>query len=314
MTLQQLEYITAVDRLHHFGRAAEHCHVTQPTLSAMVQKLENELGVKIFDRTTQPVTTTPIGRKIVAQAWRVINGAAKIEEIVDEERHSLGGRTFRLGILPTVAPYLLPRFFPQLLDAHPELDVRVTEMKTKEIRNALDRGTLDAAILVKTDDIEQLSALNSQLSTLYYEQFLVYVAQGDALYSNKSIRAADLADEFLWLLGEGHCFRDQMMKFCELQGAVNSTTTYSLGSLETFMRMVESGKGVTFIPELALEQLSAAQRALVRPFAIPIPVREVIMLTAPAFVRQSLLLLLIDSIRACVPPAMLTLNTTEQRI
>ena len=308
MTLQQLEYITAVDRLRHFGRAAEFCGVTQPTLSAMVQKIETELGVKIFDRNVQPVATTPVGSKIVEQAWRVIGDAAKINDIIDEERQSTD-RTFRIGILPTIAPYLLPRFFPQLLAEHPGLDLRIVEMKTAEIKSELSKGTLDAAILVRTDGMDDFAA-----TTLFYEQFLAYVAKGDTLYDSKCIRAADLTDEFLWLLGEGHCFRDQMMKFCELQGAVNSTTTYSLGSIETFMRMVESGKGITFIPELALEQLSQAQRALVRPFAIPIPVREVIMLTTQPVVHRSMLQLLIDSVRRSVPRAMLRMNNTQQRI
>lgn len=308
MTLQQLEYVVAVDRLRHFGKAAEQCRVTQPTLSSMIQKLEDELGVKIFDRGQQPVKPTPCGRLVIAQARETLACAAKVKDIVAEEQESLAG-TFRIGILPTIAPYLLPRFFPQLTCEHRELDLRILEMKTQEIKRALKCGAIDAAILVSLDDMDDFDK-----TTLFYEQFMVYVADNDALYNSKSIRAADLNDKFLWLLDEGHCFRDQMMKFCELQSAVTSKATYMLGSIETFMRMVENGKGITFIPELALAQLSDAQRRLVRPFAIPIPVREVVMLTTKTFVRCSVRDLLTERIHACVPPNMLNMNNTEQRV
>ena len=308
MTLQQLEYIVAVDRTRHFGKAAGQCGVTQPTLSSMIQKLEDELGVKIFDRSVQPVTPTPVGKAVITQAWKVLSGAAKIKDMVAERQETLAG-TFRIGILPTIAPYLLPRFFPQLTCEHREIDLRIMEMKTAEMKRALNRGVIDAAILVRLDNMD-----NYDTETLFYEQFLAYVSAGDALYSRKSIRAADLNGKFLWLLDEGHCFRDQMMKFCELESAQTSKATYSLGSIETFMRMVENGKGITFIPELALSQLSEAQHRLVRPFAIPIPVREIILMTGKTFVRHSVRNLITDRIRRCVPQNMLKLNNTEQRV
>lgn len=266
------------------------------------------MGVEIFDRTCQPVRPTRCGEKIIAQAYHVIDAAAQVRAIVAEARDSLAG-TFRIGILPTIAPYLLPRFFPQLSAEHPDIDLRIVEMKTREIERALSLGALDAAILVRTDGMEQFNVM-----TLFYEQFLAYVARGDSLFERTTIRTADLQNKFLWLLDEGHCFREQMLKFCELQSAANSKTTYTLGSIETFMRMVENGKGITFIPELALLQLSDLQRQLVRPFAIPIPVREIVMLTSQTFVRKSILQLLIDSIRASVPPEMLQMNNTEQRV
>lgn len=308
MTLQQMEYIVAVYRLRHFAKAAEHCKVTQPTLSSMIQKLEDELGIRIFDRSTQPVTPTPAGRLVVEQAWKVITRANKIKDIVAEEKNSLKG-TFRIGILPTIAPYLLPRFFPQLTDSHPETDLRIAEMKTDEIKKALIRGDIDAGILVSLDGMEQF-----EQTPLFYEQFLAYVSRGDALFSKSAIRAADLDNEFLWLLDEGHCFRDQLVRFCGLKSAQASKSVYSLGSIETFMRMVESGKGVTFIPELALPQLSGSQRELVRPFAIPIPTRQTVLITTRSFVRHGLRDLLTDMIKASVPASMLELNNTEQRI
>ena len=308
MTLQQLEYIVAVCRMRHFARAAEQCGVTQPTLSAMVQKLEAELGLKLFERSSQQVTPTRIGLRVVEQAEEVLAAAARVKELVDEERHSLAG-TFRLGVLPTIAPYLLPRFFPRLRKEHPETDLRVTELKTADICRALREGTLDAAVLVSLPDIEDYEQV-----PLYYEQFIVYVSREDPLFACRSVRTADLEDEQLWLLDEGHCFRDQLVKFCRLKSAREAQEAYTLGSIETFMRMVEGGQGVTFIPELALEQLSGVQKELVRPFALPIPTRQIVLMTSRDFVRHSLRDLLVENIVRCVPPRMLKLNNTEQRV
>ncbi len=308
MTLQQLEYIVAVCRMRHFARAAEQCGVTQPTLSAMVQKLEAELGLKLFERSSQQVTPTRIGLRVVEQAEEVLAAAARVKELVDEERHSLAG-TFRLGVLPTIAPYLLPRFFPRLRKEHPETDLRVTELKTADICRALREGTLDAAVLVSLPDMEDYEQV-----PLYYEQFIVYVSREDPLFACRSVRTTDLEDEQLWLLDEGHCFRDQLVKFCRLKSAREAQEAYTLGSIETFMRMVEGGQGVTFIPELALEQLSGVQKELVRPFALPIPTRQIVLMTSRDFVRHSLRDLLVENIVRCVPPRMLKLNNTEQRV
>ena len=308
MTLQQLEYILAVNQFRHFAKAAEYCRVTQPTLSAMIQKLEEELDTKIFDRSQQPVCPTPIGLHIIEQARNVLVQSHRIKNILVEEMHSLSG-IFKLGILPTIAPNLLPRFFPQLTSHHPEMELKVIEMKTEEIKRALARAEIDAAILVKLDNMEHFAS-----TTLFYEQFIAYVSREDRLFEKKSIRTADLNNEFIWLLDEGHCFRDQLVKFCDLKEARTSKTTYSLGSIETFMRMVENGKGITFIPELALPQLSDRQRELIRPFAIPIPTREIIMMTTKSFVRHAVLNMLIDTIKSSVPENMLKLNNTEQRV
>lgn len=308
MTLQQLEYIVAVYRTRHFVKAAEACGVTQPTLSAMIQKLEAELDVKLFERSSQQVVPTPIGKVVVEQAWKVLNRARKIKDIVAEEKKALTG-TFRLGILPTIAPYLLPRFFPRLMRENSSLEIRVVEMKTAYIRRAIDRGEIDAAVMVDTGDLDDYA-----LTTLFYEQFLAYVSPSDQLSAKKSIKTSDLSNELLWLLDEGHCFRDQLVKYCQLKAAKTSQSAYSLGSIETFMRIVENGQGVTFIPELATMQLTPTQKELVRPFAIPIPTREVVMATSKVFVRQSLLDMIVGQIRNSVPEKMLKLNNTEQRI
>lgn len=308
MTLQQLEYIVAVYRTRHFVKAAEACGVTQPTLSAMIQKLEAELDVKLFERSSQQVMPTAIGKVVVEQAWKVLNRARKLKDIVAEEKKSLTG-TFRLGILPTIAPYLLPRFFPRLMRENSSLEIRVVEMKTADIRRAIDRGEIDAAVMVDTGDLDDYA-----LTTLFYEQFFAYVSPSDQLSAKKSIKTSDLSNELLWLLDEGHCFRDQLVKYCQLKAAKTSQSAYSLGSIETFMRIVENGQGVTFIPELATMQLTPTQKELVRPFAIPIPTREVVMATSKAFVRKSLLDMIVGQIRNSVPEKMLKLNNTEQRI
>lgn len=305
MTLQQLEYILAVNQFRHFAKAAEYCRVTQPTLSAMIQKLEEELDTRIFDRSQQPVCPTPVGIHIIEQAQNILVQANRIKNIIEEEKHSLTG-TFKLGILPTIAPYLLPRFFPQLMKKYPNLDIRVVEMKTNDIKKALQTGEIDAGIVASLAGMEEL-----QQTPLFYEQFFAYVSREDALFNNEVIRTSDLNGEQLWLLDEGHCFRDQLVRFCQMKSARASQLAYHLGSMETFMRMVESGKGVTFIPELAVLQLGNAQKELVRSFAIPCPTRQVVLLTNKNFIRHTLLEVLVKEIKLSVPKEMLSLKATQ---
>jgi LysR family hydrogen peroxide-inducible transcriptional activator len=299
MTLQQLEYVIAVYRIKHFSKAADYCNVTQPTLSSMIQKLEEELGITIFDRQTNPIQPTKEGKAVIDQAWKVLLRARKLKETVEEEKQSLLG-PFLIGVLPTIAPYLIPRFFPQVMKEHPEMDLRIIEMKTKDMKKALIRGEIDAGILARVEGLEGM-----QCQPLFKEKYFAYVAKNDPLFKRKSIRAADLTGEYLWLLDEGHCFRDQLVKFCHLKAASRSKRAYTLGSIETFMRIVENDKGVTFIPELAISQLSEEQKQLVRPFAVPVPTREIIMMTTSHFIRTTLLQHLITRIRNAVPERML---------
>ena len=305
MTIQQLEYILAVDQFRHFARAAEYCRVTQPTLSAMIQKLEDELGVKLFDRTVQPVCPTAIGEKIIDQARVILAQTAQVKEIISEEKQSLAG-VFHLGVLPTIAPYLLPRFFPQLMEKYPELDIRVTEMKTQDIQQALHAGDIDAAIIAS-----KLEDTFLKEETLFYETFFGYVSCKEPLFKHDVIRTSDITGERLWLLDEGHCFRDQLVRFCQMETVKVNQMAYHLGSMETFMRMVESGKGITFIPELAVMQLTEEQRQLVRPFAIPRPTRQVVLATNRDFIRHSLLCVLKEEIKAVVPKEMLSLQPIQ---
>ncbi|WP_321332397.1 hydrogen peroxide-inducible genes activator [uncultured Bacteroides sp.] len=308
MTIQQLEYIFAVDQFRHFAKAAEHCNVTQPTLSAMIQKLEEELGVKLFDRNVQPVCPTAVGEKVLAQARIVLAQASHVKEIINEEQQLLSG-TFRLGVLPTIAPYLLPRFFPQLMEKHPEMDIRVTEMKTLDIRQALLTEEIDAAIIANLPEDTSLTG-----ECLFYEQFYGYVSRKEPLFKHELIRTSDITGERLWLLDEGHCFRDQLVRFCQMEAVKLSQMAYRLGSMETFMRMVESGKGITFIPGLAVDQLSSEQKELVRPFAVPRPTRQIVLVTSKNFIRHSLLQVLKEEIKAAVPKEMLRLQAVQHLV
>ena len=302
MNIQQLEYILAVDSYRHFAKAAEFCKVTQPTLSAMIQKLEDELGLKLFDRNVQPIQPTPAGRKIIDQARKVITQASLIKDIAEEEKQSVSGPFF-LAVLPTIAPYLLPRFFRKLAEKKLDLDVRVVEMKSAQTLTALQKGEVDAAILANKP-IEVM--LNSE--TLFYEQFFGYISKNEPIFKNEMIRSADIDGERLWLLDEGHCFRDQLLRFCQMEKVKLHQATYRLGSMETFMRMVESGNGMTFIPELATFQLSDEQKELIRPFAIPRPTREINFITRKDFIRNTIADIIKKCIKESVPKELLILR------
>lgn len=291
-----------------FAKAAEFCRVTQPTLSMMIQKLEDELGIKLFDRSVQPVKPTAAGVKVIAQARSVLHQAALIKDIVKEEEQSLKG-AFRLAVLPTIAPYLLPRFLQHLAEQHKELDIRIQEMQTAPTLAALQNGEIDAAIIAN----EPLES-NLEGTLLFYEEFFCYVSKKEAVYRKNLIRTADISDERLWLLDEVHCFRDQLMRFCQREQVKLHQAAYHLGSLETFMHMVESGYGMTFIPELATLQLCPEQKDLVRTFAIPRPTREIYFVTRKDFVRFALSKLLIEHIRESVPKEMLHLKAGQKLV
>jgi LysR family hydrogen peroxide-inducible transcriptional activator len=275
----------------------------------MIGKLEEELNAKLFDRNRQPICPTPVGEQVLRQAKEVLAQADSIKDIVEEEKHSLNG-TFRVGILPTIAPYLLPRFFPQLMKKYPTLDIRVREMKTHEIKEALLQGDIDAGILAQIEGLEEYEQTH-----LFYEKYEGYVSREDALFAKETLRTSDVASSRdLWLLDEGHCFRDQMVRFCQMKSSQTSQLAYNLGSMETFMRMVESGKGITFIPELAVMQLSGEHKELVRPFAIPVRTRQLILITNRNFIRQTLLDVIVKQIQASVPKEMLKMKAGQSLV
>jgi len=193
---------------------------------------------------------------------------------------------------------------------YPMLDIRVREMKTHEIKEALVQGDIEAGILASIEGLEEYGQ-----TSLFYEKYVGYVARTDALFKKDVIRTSDVAaSRELWLLDEGHCFRDQMVRFCQMKSSQTSQLAYNLGSMETFMRMVESGMGITFIPELAAMQLSEPQKELVRPFAIPVPTRQLLLVTRRDFIRQTLLEVIVKEIQASVPKEMLKLKAGQSLV
>lgn len=308
MNLQQLEYIQALDKFRHFGRAADYCDVTQPTLSTMIQKLEEELGVKIFDRSHQPIIPTAVGRRILDQAAVILLQMAQVKEVIREETETLTGKV-RLGVLPTVAPYLLPRVLPLIKKHLPELKVTITELKTSECVSALLSGEIDIALIASASTSDQLVD-----HPLFYEEFLGYVPRQSELFAEEHIRSSEVGKHQLWLLDEGHCFRDQLVKFCHLKNAPHQRFSYSRGSLETFMHFVEQGNGITFVPELVIDTLSPDRRELVRSFALPRPTRCITLIHHQEYVRHVLVERLGEVVRASVPKEMLRLRPGQDLV
>lgn len=299
MTLVQLEYIVAVDTYRSFVGAAEKCFVTQPTLSMQVQKLEEMLNIKIFDRSKQPVVPTEIGAQIVEQARIVLQESQKIREIISNQQQGITGE-LKVGIIPTVAPYLLPKVIAAMMEKYPDLKLLIWEYTTEDIIHHLKTGILDCGIMATPlgdNAIEELP--------LYYENFVTYISKNSKLYKKKTIDADDLEDENIWLLNEGHCMRSQVLNICRstkhnrLQGL-----TYNTGSVETLIRMVDMNSGATLLPELALEELSSKQLSKVRHFKSPEPVREISLATHKNFIKKRMLSALKEEIMAIIPKAM----------
>lgn len=301
MNIQQLEYIIAVDKYRHFSKAAEASFVTQPTLSMMIQKLEEELDVKIFDRTQLPIVPTEIGKRIIDQARVAIGHVNQIKEIVDEERGIVKG-VFRLGIIPTVAPYLLPK----LMEIHSSLknDIRISiqELTTAQIIESLANNSIHGAILATP-----LGEPDIKEYPLYYEQFYAYVSPLEkALYAQTSIEINDLNKVKLWMLDEVHCFRTQIMHLCEQKRLRASSLpfTFEAGSISTLINIVDRNEGVTVIPEMALSTLSEKQMKNVRPFKNATPVREISLITRKDYLRERLVNILLNEILAGVPDSL----------
>ena len=297
MTFVQLEYIVAVDTYRHFATAAGHCFVTQPTLSMQVQKLEEELGLKIFDRSKQPVIPTEAGREVIGQARRILAEKQVIGEIVQEKKGVLTGE-LRIGIIPTLAPYLLPLFVQSFSAKYPQIKLVVNELTTESLVNRLREGRIDVGILVTP---LQENGIREQV--LFYEELLVYVSRKNAAYKKTYMLTQDIDPNKLWLLEEGHCFRSQIVRLCELRKASKegSHFDYEAGSLETLRRMVELNDGITILPELAARDLTAKQRQLIRHFKRPAPMREVSLVTHRDFVKQRLVQALHKEVLASIP-------------
>lgn len=275
MTFTQLEYLVALDTYRHFATAAENCFVTQPTLSMQVQKLEDELGVKLFDRSKQPVVPTEIGEAVIRQARVMLREALKTKEMVDEHKGTVAGE-MRVGIIPTLAPYLLPLFLENFIQKYPQVKLKIVELTTENLISKLNKDLIDVGIVVTPLQDERIFE-----QPLFYEEFVAYVSESEVAYKKEYILSEDIDFDRLWLLEEGHCIRGQILNICELrkQNAHQRNFEYESGSIETLKRMVEHYGGVTILPELSLRDLSTKQRQQIRRFQTPTPVREVSLVT-----------------------------------
>jgi len=301
MNLQQLEYIIAVDKYRHFVTAAEHSFVTQATLSMMIKKLEDELEIKIFDRSKQPVVPTDIGTKVIEQAKLVLFESKKIKEIIEEQNQLLSGE-LRIGIIPTLAPQLLPLFLNSFLKKHSNVNVKIVELTTEQIIQQLKDNAIDAGLLATP--LHQADLFETPL---FYEQFVIYSStQEKNLLKKKYILAEDINPDKLWLLEEGHCLRSQVINLCELKKQEKELhqLDFESGSLETLKRMVDTNGGLTIFPELAINNLSAKEQKNIRYFKSPAPVREISLVTYRHFVKHKLIAALKEEILNVIPQAM----------
>ena len=273
MTLTQLKYIIAVDRYRHFATAAEKSYVTQPTLSMQIHKLEEELGITIFDRSKSPVIPTEIGEEIIEEAKKIIKQSKHIEDIAALNDDELRG-TFRIGIIPTVAPYLLPLFLRNFRKKHPEVRLIFEEVVTDELLDLLNQDHLDIGIIATPADRGNIFE-----EDLYYEPFLGYVSKDHPLAKKDRLSVDDLEVTNLWLLNEGHCFRDQTVKLCKKfrkNKLDNPKIEFESGNLETLKQLVEQNFGMTLLPYLAKNQINdQCAKAHLREFDDPVPRRKV---------------------------------------
>lgn len=297
MTFVQLEYIIAVDTWRHFATAADHCFVTQPTLSMQIQKLEEELDLKIFDRSKQPVVPTETGAEIIQQARVILAEKSLLLEKLQNKKGVLTGE-LRIGIIPTLAPYLLPLFIQPFTKKFPSVKLVVHEMMTELIIARLREGKIDAGILVTP-----LQEAGIKEFVLFYEELMAYVSKKNAIYEKSYVLPQDIDPNKLWLLEEGHCFRSQIVNLCELRkmSKEGSSFDYEAGSIETLRRMVEMNDGITIIPELATLDMPAKQTQLIRPFRKPSPMREVSLVVHRNFVKKALIDALKEEILRTIP-------------
>lgn len=270
MTITQLQYVLAVAEHRNFTLAAEKSFVTQPTLSMQVQKLEDELDVLIFDRSTKPISITEAGQKIVDQARNIVHEAARIRDIVDQEKGFIGG-TYTLGVIPTVMPTLLPMFLKTFTSRYPKVHLIIKEQSTEHLIENLREGHLDAGIAATPLRIEHLVE-----RPLYYEPFVAYVPAGHRLSHPGKIKPEDLDLDDILLLQDGHCFRDGVINLCKATNRMdNEQFNLESGSFETLVKLADEGMGMTLLPYLHTLDLDAARRQRIRYFQDPPPAREV---------------------------------------
>jgi len=305
MTLIQLEYIIALDTYRHFALAADNCFVTQPTLSMQIQKLEAELGVKIFDRTKQPVIPTAIGTAIIAQARKTVREAGIIKELISEQQHTLSGE-LKIGIIPTLAPYLIPPLFKIMKGKYPQLNLIIKEYITEEVVVELKHNRLDCGIVVTPLDDASIKE-----EVLFYEELFVYVSAKNALFNKQYILPKEINPNELWLLEEGHCFRSQILNLCELKKSNDFNFKYETGNIETLKRMVDKSDGITILPELAIQEFTKPQMKLIKRLQKPTPAREVSLVTHRNHIKTKIIQTLKEEILTIIPKPMQKLQNKK---
>jgi LysR family hydrogen peroxide-inducible transcriptional activator len=312
MTLTELKYIVAVARERHFGRAAEACFVSQPTLSVAIKKLEDELGTLLFERRSNEVTLTPVGERIVAQAQRVLDDAAQIKEIAKQGKDPLNG-PLRLGVIYTIGPYLLPALVRTLLKDAPKMPLLLNENLTVKLIEMVKNGDIDVAILALP-----LPETGLMIQPVYDEPFMVAIPKGHEWAGRKSIPSEDLKKETMLLLGTGHCFRDQVLEVCpELSrfsiAAEGMQKTFEGSSLETIRQMVASGVGVTVMPVTSVP-VKPPRDSLIeyKPFKAPAPDRRVVLMWRKSFTRAPAIEALRQAILKCPLPGVTKLDLPAQ--
>jgi LysR family hydrogen peroxide-inducible transcriptional activator len=296
-TLTQLEYLIAVDKHRHFGKAAKACHVSQPTLSMQLQKLEEEYEVTFFDRSKQPILVNPEAIPLIEQAKTILREFEKLKHLINDQSSEPSGE-FRLGVIPTVAPYLLPRFIGDFANAYPKVNLSIREMTTNQITDALDQDELDAGILATP-----LQILSFDERPLYYEPFFVFTAPNHPIAKLKSVSEDDLTANGIWLLSEGHCLRNQIVKLCSARktSAVFKNVSFESGSLETIIELVQGGHGYTLLPALATARLAAENAPGLKALKSPVPTREISLVYRRSQYKQNILKALTESIRSHLP-------------
>lgn len=296
MTLTQLSYIVAVEKFKNFGQAAESCRVTQPTLSMQIQKLEEQIGVQIFDRSQQPVRTTKIGELLVHQARVILNESQRFSDIINDDKGEVKGEV-TIGVIPTLAPYLIPLFLKKFSQKFPSLTIQIEELQTEHILERFKNNTIDVGLLVTPLEME-----NMVTSPIFYEPFLVYTSDKNSLIHKAKVTQSDLNVQDLWMLTEGHCFRDQTLAVCKSKKKTSDekrNIKFESGSLETLKKMVDQENGFTLLPFLAAQDV--AQTKKIKEFVSPVPTREVSLIHSVYYKRDALKNELIQIIQKNLP-------------
>nr|WP_306449758.1 hydrogen peroxide-inducible genes activator [Odoribacter splanchnicus] len=297
MTLQQMEYIVAVDKYRHFAKAAESCGISQSTLSSLVQKLEIELDVTIFDRNSHPVKPTAVGEEIISRAKLLLFNAAQVKELVATRKGESVGKV-SLGITSTVAPYLLPKMLKYLSANHPDIELHIEEARVSTLVSQLERGELDIALLATPLNNGDLLEI-----PVYQERLMAYVSPDEPIYNDPDLQTGRLPVESVWVLREGYCPNRGVFPFCNYRA--ERQAVYEAGSVETLIKIVDENGGYAIIPELHVPLLRKCQQANVRVLTNPEPSREIAFVVHRNFVRERLLNILADAIRAVIPSAMI---------